>query len=458
MKAKEKALSNFAVLYLLLLMINYRYVQNFSDFREYLSDLPEYLMRVILCVTPVLGNLMFGLLGRFLLLRRKHPFKSSLFGFSRNLSLLLFAIPVIVASLAGIENPFHFNIHAYGLVITSVFLSYMLASEVFWRAYLTEVLGFLKPQWRSLIIAHAWFFASLFFFPDFSNAFSEEDFWYIFLFLYLPILFSSWFLDRILHYSKSIMVSAAFALVIQVSILNPAYEFFNRFEALLLLFITGFIGFFALGLSNLKKNPRGDSSHKTPISKITIFKEIRRRRLNGTYEEVTFELPYDPGFKDPLFRIFAKIFDGIFYLTTMIFAYMLLNLAVPNFLKCAGFSLTLLLVFNPLSEYFFGTTFGKALCGIRVIDNEGENPHLLKSYRRNLSCMMLMIPNLKQVLGIDGREFDINSHNILHQTYVVWQCDYDEILELIYREHKELESIRKEMKKEKSFIGEEFPE
>src|SRR5699024_10065213 len=105
-------------------------------------------------------------------------------------------------------------------------------------------------------------------------------------------------------------------------------------------------GFLMLGEINLKQHPKGDPAHKTPISKITIFKEIRRRGRNGVIEELTFETIYHPDFKDPFYRIFAKFLDALFYLTVVILFHKLIAQSDFNFLAYSGWTLVLLLIFN----------------------------------------------------------------------------------------------------------------
>lgn len=135
------------------------------------------------------------------------------------------------------------------------------------------------------------------------------------------------------------------------------------------------------------------------ISELKEFRKVNRPTkefVNGkrVYEEIEFEIKYDPNIKNSSYRLFAKIVDisiGIGLLS-----FLISNNLIE--LKSTIYFLPLFLILqNSILESVFGSSIGKLIFWIEVVNDECRHVNLLKSFERNIYSFLLIfsIPFLK---------------------------------------------------------------
>lgn len=127
------------------------------------------------------------------------------------------------------------------------------------------------------------------------------------------------------------------------------------------------------------------------ISELTEFRKVNRptkKIIDGkrVYEKIEFELKYDPNIKNDSYRLFAKILDiliGIFLL------YLLIKNDVIKLTPTVYFLPFFLIFLNSVMESIFGSSIGKFILWIEVVNDKCEHLTLLKSVERNFYSFLL---------------------------------------------------------------------
>ncbi|SHF46050.1 RDD family protein [Chryseobacterium takakiae] len=108
------------------------------------------------------------------------------------------------------------------------------------------------------------------------------------------------------------------------------------------------------------------------------------KRIYHAYE---YYLPYNPGFKgNETQRLFAKWID------MALFSALFYSLFHENILISIGLSVPSSIISGAITESYFGTTLGKKIFRMKVIDDGGNYPVFLHSLKRNLLCLVNLFP------------------------------------------------------------------
>ena len=171
------------------------------------------------------------------------------------------------------------------------------------------------------------------------------------------------------------------------------------------------------------------------LSKYVINNELKKKKTNRisnakTYKTITrqgekydYEFPLNPNIDGFWIRLFAKLFDygiylGLFYLIDRL----LIEINLYPFL----IAFLALFIINPIFESLIGSTFGKYVFGMRVIDDFGENPSFLTSFIKNLLqlfSIVFLILSSSTIL-----EDEMFFHNKRTFTYTIWNKDKEKII------------------------------
>ncbi|MEG0759998.1 RDD family protein [Chryseobacterium sp.] len=129
------------------------------------------------------------------------------------------------------------------------------------------------------------------------------------------------------------------------------------------------------------------------ISELKERKIIRRATRNfdsdgnRIYNEFEYDLPYNPTHKgNERERLYAKIIDLIPFF--LIFHYGFNKIIIISLF----FSIVSVLIYGTISESIFGTTLGKKLFKLKVIDDFGNYPKILRSLFRNVLSFANFFP------------------------------------------------------------------
>ncbi|MFL9832445.1 RDD family protein [Chryseobacterium terrae] len=178
------------------------------------------------------------------------------------------------------------------------------------------------------------------------------------------------------------------------------------------------------------------------ISELKERKVIRRatRTFDSEgkriYEEFEYDLPYKAEFLgNEKQRIFAKIIDAIPFF--LIFFFLFDQIWILSLL----FSIPAVMLFGAVSETLSGTTLGKKIFKLKVIDDNGNYPKILKSLWRNFLSLIVFYPVFddfipmapNEILGIEHKEtnFTMHMNNKLCKTYIVKESQLLEIKKLL---------------------------
>ncbi|MCW3168811.1 RDD family protein [Chryseobacterium sp. 09-1422] len=168
-----------------------------------------------------------------------------------------------------------------------------------------------------------------------------------------------------------------------------------------------------------------------------IHRPTRQFDVSGKriYNEFEYDLPYRASFRNnEKQRIFAKIIDLLPFFLVFFFIF-----HQPGFFSIL-YSIISVIVLGTLTETKWGTTMGKKIFKMKVIDESGNYPVILKSFCRNLLCLAAFkllvndyIPPLNEVLKIEHKEanFTIHMNNKVCRTYIVKESQVWEIRKLL---------------------------
>ncbi|MCJ8152696.1 RDD family protein [Chryseobacterium sp. SSA4.19] len=177
------------------------------------------------------------------------------------------------------------------------------------------------------------------------------------------------------------------------------------------------------------------------ISEIKERKIIHRPTLNfdeygkRIYHTYEYYLPYNPGFKgNETQRLLAKWIDMVVFI--FIFHFMFNRMLILSIL----FSIPCVIISGAVTEFYFGTTLGKKIFKMKVIDDEGNYPKLSKSFLRNGLCLSNFKPVFseysRKTVAMGSRSgiqmnFSMHLNNTICRTYVVKESKLNEIKSLL---------------------------
>lgn len=159
--------------------------------------------------------------------------------------------------------------------------------------------------------------------------------------------------------------------------------------------------------------------------------DLYGKRIYHAYE---YYLPYNPGFKgNETQRLFAKWIDMLLF--TLIFYYLLHKTVLISVLL----SIPWVIVLGSVTEFYFGTTLGKKIFRMKVIDDEGHYPNFRKSLKRNILCLANLYPAFtEQTSRIPyGKKtstqmnFRMYLNNKICTTYIIKESKMEEIRHLL---------------------------
>lgn len=173
------------------------------------------------------------------------------------------------------------------------------------------------------------------------------------------------------------------------------------------------------------------------ISELKERKITRRATRNfdsegrRIYDEFEYDLPYNPTHKgNERERLYAKIIDLILFF--LIFHFGFNKIIIVSLF----FSIASVLIYGAVSESIFGTTLGKKLFKLKVIDDFGNYPKILKSMFRNVLSFANFFPVFEDIVSGPNSNyeaskttmhFSMHMNNKLCKTYIVKESQIPEI-------------------------------
>lgn len=177
------------------------------------------------------------------------------------------------------------------------------------------------------------------------------------------------------------------------------------------------------------------------ISELKIKKIIRRptRQFdalgNRIYNEFEYDLPYNPTQKESeRKRLYAKVIDLIPFLLVFYFVFSKI------FLISLLFSVISVLIVGTISETVFGTTLGKKLFKLKVIDDFGHQPKIIRSALRNILSLVNFFlvfsdfePSPNEYWAKSGTQLNFSMHlnNQVTKTFIIKENQMWEIRKLL---------------------------
>lgn len=156
------------------------------------------------------------------------------------------------------------------------------------------------------------------------------------------------------------------------------------------------------------------------------------QRIYHAYE---YYLAYNPGFKgNETQRLFSKWIDMLVF--SLIFFYIFHTMVFVSIL----FSIPCVIIFGAITEFYFGTTLGKKIFRIKVLDDDGNYPGFLKSLKRNFLCLANFYPVFTEYTSTSvamgtrsgtHMNFSMHLNNKICKTYIVKESKIDEIRSLL---------------------------
>lgn len=154
------------------------------------------------------------------------------------------------------------------------------------------------------------------------------------------------------------------------------------------------------------------------------------------YNSFEYDFPYETTYKgNERKRLFAKLIDILPFF--LIFFFLFGKIAIISFL----YSIPCAIISGTLCEWYWGTTLGKSIFKIKVIDDFGNDPGLWLSLKRNFLCLANFWPIFSDYIPLanDNWEkeftemhFSMNLNNKICKTYIVKENKRQEIKNLLY--------------------------
>lgn len=182
------------------------------------------------------------------------------------------------------------------------------------------------------------------------------------------------------------------------------------------------------------------------ISELKVKKKIHRPTRNfdaegkRIYEEFEYIFTYNASYKgNERDRIVAKLIDMLPFFITFLLIFS------QNGFIALGYSIVGVILWGTITETLWGTTLGKKIFNIKVIDDQGHYPKILKSFVRNIVCLGTFkllfndyIPPLNEILKTEHQEanFTMHMNNKLCRTYIVKENKVAEIRKLLEGEQQ----------------------
>lgn len=171
---------------------------------------------------------------------------------------------------------------------------------------------------------------------------------------------------------------------------------------------------------------------KKTVRRATRDFDFESRRI---YNEFEYILPYKVGFYgSDQKRQVAKYIDMALFFLVLYFMFQL-----PLLYSLMG-SVPLVMIFGTVTETLWGTTFGKKLFKIKVIDDDGNYPDISKSLKRNILCLANFYPKFSEhttrdvAFGTQTRfrtNLSMHMNNKLCTTYTVKESQIWEIRKIL---------------------------
>ncbi|PIF46233.1 RDD family protein [Chryseobacterium sp. 52] len=159
------------------------------------------------------------------------------------------------------------------------------------------------------------------------------------------------------------------------------------------------------------------------------------------YNSFEYDFPYNATYKgNERERLFAKLIDMLLFF--LIFYFLFGNIAIMSFL----YSIPCVIISGSICESYWGTTLGKSIFKIKVIDDFGNYPGLLLSLKRNFLCLANFWPvfidyippiNHTWEKEFTHLNFSMNLNNKICKTYIVKESKIAEIQELLKQDKPE---------------------
>lgn len=181
------------------------------------------------------------------------------------------------------------------------------------------------------------------------------------------------------------------------------------------------------------------------ISELKEKRIIRRatrefdREGNRIYELFEYEFPYNPWYKNSQWeRLLAKIIDFFPFLIILLYGFS--HTIFIGFL----YSIPLVIISGTLWETYQGASLGKKIFKVKVIDDFGNYPDLLKSLQRNVlslcnfwPVLVDYYPPINETWDDESIEknFSMNFNNKICKTYIVKEKKIKEIQELLQQKN-----------------------
>ena len=178
------------------------------------------------------------------------------------------------------------------------------------------------------------------------------------------------------------------------------------------------------------------------ISELKEIKIIQRptqnfdENGNRIYEEERFEQPFISTIKEKYWlRYFAKFIDLLPILIAFHFIFK------QHFFLSFCYSVVIVIILGAVSESLFGTTLGKKVFNLKVIDNYGNNPKFHQSLIRSLLSVFTLDADISILFDKITQKFGVMNFFTSHENdgktmiYVLNKSEYRKMKELLSEKH-----------------------
>jgi hypothetical protein len=166
---------------------------------------------------------------------------------------------------------------------------------------------------------------------------------------------------------------------------------------------------------------------------------------NRIYNVFEYDFPYNPSYQyNERERLFAKIIDILPFFVVILYTFSC-STVFTGFI----FSIPSVIISGTICETYWGTTLGKKVFRIKVLDDSGDYPDLLLSLKRNILCICNLWPVFTDYIPPPHKtweneftkmNFSMDINNKLCKTYIVKEKKIKEIKELLQQENNKKNS------------------